>query len=103
MMINTGEGTMWLNYEPTKYRTKAGAAKALYKALRKVCKSWGLDPDIELFIDTPEESEARGYGKNWRVCWESGPYEWAINASWQITGPWGYTEPYFSFDLCFTD
>lgn len=90
-------------FDPAKYKTKSGAAKAFHKALCKMCRDWGLNPDIEIFIDTPEQSEARGYGRNWRVCWESGPFEWGIHASIQMRGPWGYCEPYHSFDLCFTE
>jgi hypothetical protein len=91
-----------LDYDPAAYKTKAAAAKALYKALVKLAKSWGQS-EKEVFITSPEESSQGGFGNCWRVCWEAGPYEWAISASFQITGPWGYTEPYYSFDLCFTE
>jgi hypothetical protein len=91
-----------LDYDPASYSTKGGAAKGFYRALRKVAEATGSDPD-SIFIDNPEESENRGYGRNWRVVWEEGPFEWAIQASFQVTGPWGFTEPYYSFDLCFTD
>ena len=106
MKIETEVGPIEIGFDPKKYKTKAGAAKAFHKALCKFCKEvYGQNPDIEIFIDSPEESQARGYGKNWRVCWEGGPYEWSIGASMQVQnyfkGGW-YTEPYYSFDLCFT-
>ena len=77
--LQTEVGPIEIGFDPTKYKTKAGAAKAFYKALCKFAKEvYGQNPDIEIFIDNPEESEARGYGKNWRVCWEAGPYEWGL-------------------------
>lgn len=92
-----------MDYEPRAYRTKEEAAKGLYEALRKhAANIYGQSPG-EVFIQTPDESAASGYGRNWRVCWEAGPFEWAIGASFQVTGPWGFTEPYYGFDLCFTD
>ena len=104
--LQTEVGPIEIGFDPTKYKTKAGAAKAFYKALCKFAKEvYGQNPDIEIFIDNPEESEARGYGKNWRVCWEAGPYEWAIGSSFQVenySAGW-YTEPYYSFDVCFTE
>ena len=45
------EGTMVLDWNPEKYTTKAGAAKGLYKALRKWCEDVGYDPDIEVRIE----------------------------------------------------
>ena len=106
MKIQTEVGSMEINFDPKKYKTKAGAAKAFHKALCKFAKEvYGQNPDIEIFIDTPEESQARGYGRNWRVCWEAGPYEWAFGTSFQVVNTcagW-YTEPYYSFDVCFTE
>lgn len=105
MNIETDFGPIKIDFDPKKYKTKASAAKAFHKALCKFCKEvYGQNTDIEVFIDTPEESQERGYGKNWRVCWESGPYEWAIGVSMQLhncSSGW-YTEPHYSFDLCFT-
>jgi hypothetical protein len=104
--IQTEVGPIEIDFDPTKYKTKAGAAKAFHKALCKFCKEvYGQNPEIEIFIDTPEESQERGYGRNWRVCWEAGPYEWAFGTSFQVANTcagW-YTEPYYSFDVCFTE
>ena len=49
------EGTMVIDWNPEKYKTKAGAAKGLYKALCKWCKDVGYNPDIEVRIDSPEQ------------------------------------------------
>jgi len=98
------EGTMVLDWNPEKYKTKAGAAKGLYKALCKWCKALGMKPDIEIHIYTPEQTEARGYGKFWNVSFEAGPFEWAVHASLQMPHcKWGYCEPYYSFDLHFVE
>ena len=38
----------------------------------------------------------------WIVCWESGPFQWAIPASMEIGSATGkLVEPYYSFDLTF--
>lgn len=101
----------------SKYKTPAGAAKALYNYLRPICESWGQNPDIELNLLTPAMSESLGYGKEWRVMWEAGPYEWGVYLS--LGGNWSegnysstgsiigwendnwYMEPYWSFDVGF--
>ena len=89
-------------YFPKAYATKEAAAKGLYDALKKVAVEMG-QAESEVMLLDPEKSAKYGTGRNWRVCWEAGPFEWAIRASFEIAGPWGYTEPYYSFDLCFTD
>jgi len=99
--LHTEYGPIAINYDPSRYKKPAAAAKALHKALRKVCRDMGMNPDIELFIQTPEESARAGCGRNWRVVWESGPYEWGTRTSPNNYPHW-YTEPYYSFDLCFT-
>jgi len=104
MKIETEEGPIEINFDPKKYKTKAGAAKGFHKALCKFAKEvYGQNPDIEIFINTPEENEVNGYGKCWRVCWESGPYDWACNSQVANYSAGWYTEPYYSFDLCFTE
>jgi len=50
--MNIGKFTTWqgetmtLNWNPSKYKTKAGAAKALYKALCAECVNHGQDPKM---------------------------------------------------------
>ena len=106
MKIGTEVGPIEIDFDPKKYKTKAGAAKALYKALCKLSKDFGQNPDYEVQLYSPEQSKERGYTSGWQVVWESGPFEWAITASFYVqnysNGGW-YTEPYYSFDLCFTD
>jgi len=100
--LHTEFGLISLDFDPSQYKKPANAAKALYKALCEVCRRMDLNPDIEL--QTPEQSLRAGYGRNWRVSWESGPYQWAIGTSYEVcNGPHWYTEPYYSFDLCFTN
>lgn len=92
-----------LDFDPSQHTTQAGAAKALYKALCKLEREIGGNPDTEVHIYSPEQSKERGYTTGWQVVWESGPYQWAIAASTAICNHeagW-YTEPYYSFDLCF--
>tara|TARA_R110000803_G_C11961651_1_gene318792 strand:- start:410 stop:742 length:333 start_codon:yes stop_codon:yes gene_type:complete len=93
------------HFTPDDYKTKHGAAKALHAVICKVAKIFGHNPDIEVSLMNPEKSEACGYGKQWRVMWEAGPYEWAIGVSLSSYGSsskngW-FTEPYYSFDLGF--
>jgi hypothetical protein len=87
-----------IDFDPSAHTTKEAAAKALYEALVKENARRG-GPDGEVFIKSPEE---RWFGQNgWVVCWESGPYQWATSC--MVSGPWGFCEPYYGFDLCFTD
>ena len=98
------EGTMVLDWDPASYKTKSGAAKGLYKALCDWCRKVGMNPDYEVHIKTPEERKAQGYGENWHVSFEAGPFEWAVFASMQMPDcKWGYVEPYYRFDLDFVE
>ena len=104
--INTGYEKANINYDPSKYKTKAGAAKGLYKALVNYAQKIGYtkeQAEREIFIKTPEEAEQINGYKSWWVCWEGFIYDWAIGASFQISGDWGYTEPYYGFDLHFVN
>ena len=98
--INNGFEKAVISYNPAKYKTKAGAAKGLYKALMSYANKKGLDTS-GLFIKSPDESKLCNGYKAWWVCWEGFIYDWAIGASFQVTGKWGYTEPYYGFDLHF--
>lgn len=102
--IHTEYGPIAIEYDPSRYKRPAAAAKALHKALGNVCRDMGMNPNIEIVIQTPEQSYNAGCGRNWRVCWESGPYEWAVGTSFNVANsPHWYTEPHYSFDLCFTN
>jgi hypothetical protein len=105
MQIQTEEGTIDLDFDASKYKTKAGAAKGPLQGPVQFARAIGQNPDIEVQLYTPEQSKERGYTSGWQVQWEAGPYQWAIGASFQVANykaGW-FTEPYYSFDLCFTD
>ena len=100
-------------------KTPRGAAGATYRALCKVADRFGYDSkDISLW--NPDRSELAGFSRVWSICWEGGPYEWAVNLSMgeSITaGEFGgydgkpeidlmgnpnwFSEPYWSFSLSF--
>jgi hypothetical protein len=61
-------------------KTARGMAGAVYKAVSKFHKLCGGSPEY-VYLWSPDETEQRGYGRCWAVCWEEGPYEWAIMAS----------------------
>jgi hypothetical protein len=64
-----------------KYKTKAGAAKALARHLKRWAESVGYSPG-EVFIWSPEERKERGEAPAWEVSFEAGPFEWA----YKLTG-----------------
>jgi hypothetical protein len=99
-------------------KTTAGAAKALHKHLGDVYGEIGGKTAV---LWTPDDSEARGCGRVWRVMWEEGPHEWALCLTggtsmfaselgkWSMGNPevvltggehW-WCEPHYSFDLGF--
>lgn len=90
-----------VDFDASKFLTKEQAAIGLYLALCKLAESMGYTAHDEVALWTPEENPF--CPGQWGVCWESGPYQWAIGMSMQITGPWGFTEPYYGFDLHFTE
>lgn len=81
--------------------TAEAAARAVYAALCILSAKSGQNPNIEVWIESPAQSVAKGrpHGACWIVSWESGPYQWAIGAS--LGGHNRLTEPYYSFDLTF--
>lgn len=96
-----------IDFDPSKYDTKEAAAKGLYEALIKYAvEVEGYTPELaagEISCWPPERTEQYSGCRQWCVVWESGPYQWAIPMSMQVRGPNWYTEPYYSFDLHFTD
>lgn len=98
----------------SKFETAEGAAKALHEAVREAAADLGQNPDIEVALMSPEQSEKAGYGKVWRVMWEAGPSDWGVTASlgggfgvikakWQVRStPW-FLEPYYGFDVGFPE
>lgn len=104
----------------SKYKTPAGAAKALYKYLLNLANEMGYNGEREVIIRSPAKSKAMGYSEAWMVSWESGPFEWAVPVSLgssMYAGEFGYgatdgpeifafsenwfVEPWYSFDLYF--
>lgn len=92
------------------------AAFTLWRVIVEHMRAFDLSPSWELMLLTPDrEVEHFGQcGENgaWRVCYESGPYEWAID--WSLGGnPFVkkcsnvgrakkfIAEPYYRFDICF--
>ena len=96
-----------VDFDPSKYTSKEAAAHALYEALVKFAmETEGYSEELargEIHCWPPERTEQYSGTRAWCVVWESGPFEWAIGMSMQLRGPWGYTEPYYSFDLHFTE
>lgn len=88
----------------------ANEAQGLEDAVRRAaactilaCESAGFKPGWEVLIFPPEQTTHEGSGM-WRICWESGPYGWGVGsgvvpARYREGANW-YTEPHFSFDLC---
>ena len=98
---------MEVDYDPGQYKTQEAAAKGLYEALKKFAvEKYGFSKELaegEIMLFDPERAMQYSGTRQWVVVWESGPYQWAVGMSMEISGPWGYCEPYYSFDLCFTD
>lgn len=82
-------------------RTAATYAKALYEVLCAISKEQGQNPAIEVSIKAPGEPRHYDDLSCWCVCWEAGPYDWAIGASMALTDETRVlVEPYYGFDLC---
>lgn len=80
------------------------AARATYEACCKAAEAWGMKPEIEVSIRKPGEPRHHGDIDCWSVAFEAGPYEWAVAASLSVdTRGNVLAEPYYSFDLCFTN
>ena len=61
-------------------KTTRGAAQQLYDYLRELAVQLGNNPEYVYFWSI-SESEERGYGKCYTVCWEEGPFDWAVALS----------------------
>lgn len=100
--------------------TPEQGAKKFYAWICERAKAQGQTPSIEVALWTPEETEERGWGSGWSVCWEGGPFDWAIAislgsslyagefdnyskpAEYDLMNDKGYwTEPYNGFVLNF--
>ena len=100
--VNTVFAT--LDFNPDQHDTPEKAAKAFYEVLNKFAIAAGYcETSVSLW--NPQEASERGYVRNWMVSWKDGPFEWGIYASGVVASRihgW-FTEPYYSFDLCFTE
>jgi hypothetical protein len=94
-------------FDPEAYRTHEEAARALREALIDYAVTTeGFSRPLaesEISVWAPARTKQYSGCEQWCVVWESGPYQWAVSLSMQLRGPWGFCEPYYSFDLHFTD
>jgi len=97
--IELYHGEMEIDFDPAKYKTPSGAAKAFYKVLSKINREFGFS-ETEVILMNPERAEQYSGSKAWAVVWEAGPYEWALGAYFPKARGWS-AEPYYSFDLHF--
>jgi hypothetical protein len=94
------------------------AAQALYDFIQK-----HFSPGDECSLWSPDEAEALGYSRHWRVSWEAGPFEWGVlltlgECMWLSEldlnhdhrpevllekGPAWFTEPWYRFDIGFIE
>jgi len=80
--------------------TPANAAKAAHRAICEIAAEEGQTPSIEVWIKGPKEDHAGG--NCWMVCWEAGPWQWGVNASFTAMQASGLlVETYYGFDLLF--
>lgn len=63
----------------------------------------------EVLVFPPEQTEWEGSG-DWRICWEAGPDSWGVFGTSVVPDRYRenddqgwFTEPYFSFDICYTE
>ena len=96
-----------IDYDGSAYTTVEEAAKGFHTALVKAVKECpdfsDYNTDIEISLFDPKRTlDYSGY-EQWCVLFEAGPHEWAIGSSMEVRGPWGHTEPYYSFDLHFVE
>jgi hypothetical protein len=81
-------------------KTAKGAAKQLHRAVGRMIKNQGLDPEQESSLQGETLRDGRIV---WHVCWEGGsPYEWSSKATggdgiWDEDMGWAPTSPTFSF------
>jgi len=106
----------------SQYPTAEGAAKALHEWLQEYAESMDYSASAVKLYPPSEAGKKRDGHAQWTVSWEGGPGEWAKNltAGWPMShaefpeldsdpevvgfrnSNWT-AEPYYSFDLQFTD
>lgn len=97
-------GPLELDFDPSKYKSASGAAKAFHKALTELAESIGLCAEYVHLWNPEKASKMRGTD-GWCVCWDEGCFEWSYGTASDINDQRGfanwYAEPYYSFDICF--
>jgi hypothetical protein len=83
--------------------TPHAAALAVHGLCVAKAKAEGMKPDIEVAIHSPGRPRHHSQTNCWGVCFEAGPYEWAVDASLNALGGKVFAEPYYGFDLSFYD
>ena len=80
------------------------AAKATFDLCCKAAEAWGMNPSIECGIKKPGEPRHHSDESCWYVTFEAGPWGWGVTASLSVsTKSKVLAEPYYSFDLCFSE
>ena len=65
-------------------KTPEAACKAFAEFLKTHYQQKVLEPGQywgTLVVRSPEETKRFGFGSGWSVCWEEGPFGWALCAS----------------------
>lgn len=80
------------------------AAREVYALCCDAAENWGMKPAIEVGLYAPGEPRHHSDTGCWSVSFEAGPYEWGVAASLNVdTKGKVLAEPYYSFDLCFSE
>lgn len=87
-----------IGYDPNAYEDRESAARGLYEVLQREAERRGMSKDEVVLMD-PETSKGYCNSRVWTVAWEAGPHDWAVMV--MISGPWGFCEPMYGFDLGF--
>ena len=81
--------------------TPHAAALAVHALCAAKAKAENMKPDIEVAIHSPGQERHHSHTNCWSVCFEAGPYDWAVDASLNAFGGKVFAEPYYGFDLSF--
>lgn len=79
------------------------AALAVHTLCIAKAKAEGMKPEIEVAIHSPGQERHHSHTNCWGVCFEAGPYDWAVDASINVSRAKVWAEPYYGFDLSFYD
>lgn len=85
-----------IDFDPQEYKDKADAASAFCEALKRFARENGYDPKGVIMHPDYQDSPLC-------VCWEEGPYQWGQYMTEYLHAHGWYTEPFYSFDVTFTE